>query len=359
MKKNHLKKILRLALILIIGSSLFFACKKNTEVESNETFSLDNYKSNYLKQGLTETTVRNELKKNALLYSNKALEDILDDLVSKNKITSVAKSNILASVQGKTQAQFTKGALQRISNLRSQLTFQPKKLSSKNSLSSTQPGPFEPLNDAGFSAYQQQVMFDYIVLELTSKGISWACAGAIAGYGLSIAALFVGGPVTVAAAALWGASHIVGALSLVACIPAQKHYVEEIKNQFSSEQDYITYFETSVGSSTGTGSMIDWTEIPGNFSTGYRTDLFLQDIISDNYLSRIVVLQFDEELPTIVSPNDNHSYSFNASSGTLSITQYGSTTSYNLGDLTAYYLVDMQVFGIDFKQTTLVLRLRN
>ncbi|MDR6783891.1 hypothetical protein ABIE26_002720 [Pedobacter africanus] len=358
MKKNHFKKFLTLCFILIVGSSVFYACKKNTEVENSEPLSLNNYKSTHLKKGVTEADVQSTLKKSALLYGNKALEDILSDLVKKNKITEKGKASILASVQGKTQDQFVKGALQRISNLKNTLPLQIKKLSYSNSnplSTTTQPGPFQELNDVGFSAFEQQVMFDYIMLELTNQGISWGCAAAIAGVGLSIAGLFIGGPVTIAAAALWGASHVLTVMSLTACAPKHKKFVEDIQLQYATEQDYIDYFTTSVSSGN---SIVKLTAIPGNFSSGLRTDLFLKGIQIDSNANRIVVLEFNQQPPFEVDSLDNHSSSFNKTAGTLSLTQYGFTTTYYLEDLMSYGVISIPVAGSTLKERTLLVKLR-
>ncbi|SMC66858.1 hypothetical protein [Pedobacter africanus] len=358
MKKNHFKKFLTLFFILTVGSSVFYACKKNTEVENNEPLSLNNYKSTHLKKGVTEADVQSTLKKSALLYGNKALEDILSDLVSKNKITEKGKASILASVQGKTQDQFVKGALQRISSLKHGLPLQIKKFSYSNSnpLSNTiQPGPFEELNDAGFSAFEQQMMFDYIILELTNQGISWSCAIAIAGVGLTIAALFVGGPATVAAAALWGASHVVAVISLKDCAPQHKNYVEDIKNQFATEQDFIDYFQNNVSNN----GPLEWTEIPGNFLDGFQTDVFLNDVMINNGLTRILVQPYNESIPSLMDANDGNWYFFNGTTGVLVLGRSGLLVAHNFADLTSYTIRYMWITGSPLQEMVLVVRLRN
>lgn len=84
--------------------------------------------------------------------------------------------------------------------------------------------------------------YEYSMLELELMGMSWGCAGAIAGVGLSIAGLFVGGGVlTVAAAAIWGASHVVSVMSLTACAPAEKSNFVEKMEPFETELDYQRY----------------------------------------------------------------------------------------------------------------------
>lgn len=94
-------------------------------------------------------------------------------------------------------------------------------------------------NDEKQTAMLYTIMLD----DMVGRGISWGCAGAIAGVGISIAGLFIGGPVTVAAAALWGAGHVLSVLSLTACGGRDKNVFQELIPELEDRSGALTNTE--------------------------------------------------------------------------------------------------------------------
>lgn len=170
---------------------------------------------------------------NVINYQEKSAEYILEDLAKRSIISTDVKDKLMSSISGKTAEEFKKEALARMakySSLRTADYYPP-----------ITPGPGTGpiiITDPIFS----QMVFDHMTIDLMSRGISWGCAGAIAGIGLSIAGGLIGGPVTVAAAAIWGASHVLAVMSLTACAPSEKLVMHDISNM-TLDQYEVTFYE--------------------------------------------------------------------------------------------------------------------
>lgn len=224
-KKTIMMKIKLLTMIFI--ASISSSCK-NTDfinVENKDTqISLHH-------DGITTINYHSVLQKNAEYYNNNSIENILDDLVKNRIISNIAKNKILKNIHNKSQQDFKEEVLQRIKERSS--SFPTYSTSSEETNH-----PEEGLLDDELAVE----VFDNMTLMLLSRGISWGCAGAIAGVGLSIAGGIVGGPVTIAAAAIWGAGHIVSVLSLTACVGSQasEKLEEDILN--NTEEEFIVLF---------------------------------------------------------------------------------------------------------------------
>lgn len=216
----------------------FYSCTKDsTRYESgSETFT--DYNSNFLKNEIQLSDFKSQMQENLSLYQKKSLKDILTDLVDKNILSNESKENITESIEGKSLSEFREQALIRAMS-RSSNRYKQLNIKMSNGDLDVPDTPAEPV----LSDEIAEEVFDYMILDLSSRGISWGCAGAIAGYGLSIAGAFIGGPVTIAAAAIWGASHIVAVVSLTACARDEKAVLEEIA--LEPEDGFISDFENT------------------------------------------------------------------------------------------------------------------
>ncbi|MBB2953820.1 hypothetical protein [Sphingobacterium sp. JUb56] len=149
------------------------------------------------------------LQERANVYPGKSVDFILNDLVDNKIISNNAKSQILKNINS-SEEEFKKEAIERINN-RNSLDKNNEINISLKSKSITNP------HDPILSDDRAIAIYDNMVLMLSARGISWGCIGAIAGAGLSIAGGIIGGPATVAAAAIWGIGHILSVVSLQAC----------------------------------------------------------------------------------------------------------------------------------------------
>lgn len=221
---------------------MFSSCKKEEANQSENTDLVTKpFKSYYLKSNIsTDMLVRQ-----ASMYSGKPLEETLEDLVIKKSISINAKETILKLFKNKNAESFKKEAKERM-RIRAENNVKRNSFQLYASVYSR-----ENNKDITLSDQQATEIFDYMMLDLVNtRGISWGCAGAIAGVGLSIASLFVGGPVTVAAAAIWGAGHIVSVLSLTACASSKMaHHLQETIEKTDEEtfvKDFINNQELPI-----------------------------------------------------------------------------------------------------------------